>query len=133
MKEINKVKAKLKRWNWLNKHLGTVVLSAYIPLILGNMFFYFINPPLAIAFLGLAFVTITTGGFVKICYADEENYKILYEKQIAAMETVTEEKLEVLEKSIENYKQNPTMVKDKKTTKSLVKELIKIHKSAEKR
>ena len=95
------------------------------------MLFYFASPLLALGFLSSAFIVVKAGGFVNILYAEDENVKLLYEKQISSMETVTEEKLEVLQKSIDKFIQNPTMVKDKKTTKSLVKELIKIHKKAE--
>ena len=132
MKEINKCKRQLKRWEWLNKHLGTCLLAVHIPFIMLYLFLGPINFVAASACFGVAFVTLVTCGYVKICYADDTNVKILLEKKIAAMEDVTEEKLEVLAKSIENFKENNVVVKDEQTTKSLIKELTSIHKSAKK-
>ena len=132
MKEIDKVKKKLKRWEWLNKHLGTCILSVYLPLITLYLFFGPINFVVATASLIGAFVSMVVGGCVKTFYADDTNIKILLEKKIATMEDVTEEKIKVLTKSIENFKENKVMVKDKQTTKRLVKELMKIKACAEK-
>ncbi len=132
MKEIDKVKKKLKTWEWMNKHLGTCILSVYTPLITLYMLLMPFSFVCSLTCLLISFVTVSVGGYAKILYADDENVKILLEKQIAAMESITEEKLDVLTKSIENFKENPLSVKDKKTTKRLIKELIIIKNSAEK-
>ena len=131
MKAVEKYKKKLKRWEWCNKHLGTLILCVYFPLLILNTVFLPIAPLFAISCLISGFFVVLIGGSVKLFYADDTNVELLLKKQIAAMETVTEEKIEVLERSINNFKANPTMVKDKKTTKRLIKELIKIKASAE--
>ena len=131
MKTIDKYKKKLKRWEWCNKHLGTLILCVYFPLLTLNVIFLPIAPIFAISCLVLGLFSVVIGGCVKLFYADEKNHKLLFEKQIAAMETVSEEKIEVLERSIKNFQANPTLVKDKQTTKRLIKELIKIKECAE--
>lgn len=132
MKELDKCKNKLKRWKWLNKHIGNLVLSIYLPTITLYFILTFFSPIIGLPFLLISFLTATIGGITKLWYADEEKYKVLYEQQIKAMETATKEKAEILEKRIEYYKENPTLIKDKKKTKSLIKYLIKIHLSVEK-
>ena len=132
MKEIEKCQKKLKRWQWLNKHLGNCILAVYLPMITAYIFLMPINFLVSFTCLVVSFLTVSVAGFVKLYYADDENYKILYEKQIEAMKSVSQEKVDVLTKSIENFKANPTAVKDKETTKRLIKELIIIRKSAQK-
>ena len=132
MREIDKCKNKLKRWTWMNKHLGNLVLGIYLPAI--TMFFLLapLNVFIAIPFGLISILTTTIGGILKCWYADEEMYKIIYEQQIKAMETATKENADILEQRIEFYKQNPDVIKDKQKTKSLIKALIKIHSSVEK-
>ena len=132
MKQIDKVKKKLKRWEWLNKHLGNTILAVYLPLITLYILFSPINFIVSFVCLCLSFLTLTIGGLFYFSYAEDTNFKILYEKQIAAMESVTEEKLNVLSKSIENFKENNIIVGDKQNTKRLIKELIVVYKSSEK-
>ena len=132
MKEIEKCEKKLKTWKWLNKHLGNCVLAVYLPLITAYLFVAPFSFLVSFVCLMGAFLTMVIGGFTKMYYADDENFKLLYEKQIEAMRTVSEEKIEILTKSIDNFKANPTAVKDKETTKRLIKELILIRKSAQK-
>ncbi len=103
-----------------------------MPLITLYIIFAPLNFVVSFISLVMAFFTLTIGGITNIFYAEDTNVKILLEKKIAAMETVTEEKLEVLAKSIENFKEKGVVVQDKKTTKSLIRELILIYKSAEK-
>ena len=54
------------------------------------------------------------------------------EKKVAAMENVTPRSVQILEESIEYYKENPTKFKDAKSTKNLVRELIQVKKCAKK-
>lgn len=129
MKSVEKHKKKLKRWNWLNKHLGTVVLAIYFPLLIANGILLPIVPAFAIGLLCTAFLAVIIGGGVKLWYADDENVKLTLEQEIKAMETASEDNLYVLDKTIEQYEQNSTMFKDEKATKQLVKELKSMRKS----
>lgn len=116
----------------MNKHLWKVLLGVYFPTITAYLFLTPFCPVVGLSGLLIAFFTVTIGGFTQIYYAEETEFKLLYEKQIAAMEDVTKEKVEVYKKTIEHYKANPTAVKDETTTRKLVSELMKISQSAEK-
>ena len=131
MRTIEKRKKKLKRWKWLNKHLGTIILTIYFPLLIANYILLTFVPFLAVGLLCTAFLSVVIGGCIKLGYADDENVRVTLEQEINAMETANESELEVLDRTIHKYEQNPTLFKDKKSTKRLIKELIKVRKSVE--
>jgi len=132
MKEIDKLKCKIKRTKWLVANLNKVILGIYTPLMLLNMIFLPIFPIFAIACMGVGFLSTAVLGYIYLLRYDDTEYLHLLEKQLTAAETVDAEKLDVLTKSLEKYKSNEMMVKDKQTTKRLIKDLIKIKASAEK-
>lgn len=130
MKTLDKYKKKLKIWKWCNKNLGNAILIVYIPTFILSFLIGLFAPILGLIIRIFSLSTVAVGGIVDIEYAENTDYGLMLEKKIAAMENVTEKSVEVLEDSIEYYKENPTKFIDAKTTKSLVRELIEIKKCA---
>ena len=132
MKEVEKLKRKLKRTKWCYNYLNKVILAIVVPLIIMNWVLLPIFPWVAVGCLSVAVLTMMTLGFVfNEKYYDKE-YLHFVERQLTAAETIDQEKLDVLTRTIDKYKENPTSYIDKQHTKSLIKELIKIKKSAAK-
>lgn len=132
MKEVERLKLKLKRTKWLHENMNKLILGIYTPLAIFDAIFFPIFPWLATTMLAIGCSIMFVLGPIYFLRYEDTEYLHLVERQLAAAETVNEEKLEVLSRTIDKYKDNPTIVKDKKTTKSLIKDLIKIKASAQK-
>ena len=130
MKEVEKLRKKLKRTKWLTNNLNKVILGAYLPLVVLDMILLPIFPWVAVSCLSLAFVIIATLGPIYMWKYYDTEYLHFVERELTSAEEITEEKLETLSRTIEKYKANPGIVTDEKTTKSLIKELIKIKASS---
>ena len=130
MSTLDKYKKKQKTWKWCNKHFGNTLAIWYgVAYPLSYLVAAFL-PIVGFIFHLLVLCSAVAGGIVVMSYADNTEYGLMLEKKIAAMENVTPRSVEVLEDSIEYYKENPTGFKDAKSTKSLVRELIKVKKCA---
>ena len=131
MKSIEKVKRKLKFVKWMDKHSGKVILiGGMLTMFLGEMLAPFM-PLVALPLMLTSFLFISVGGFLNIIYANNKDLEILLEKQIKAMENVSEKEVQILSRSIEFYQKHPEQYVDEKSTKRLIKELIIIKTSAE--
>jgi hypothetical protein len=130
MKTVDKYKKKLKVWKWCKKHFGNTLAIFYgVTYPLSYLIAAF-APILGFSLHMISLCSALFGGIFFMAYADNTNHGLMLEKKVAAMENVTPRSVEVLENSIEYYKENPTQFKDKKSTKNLIRELIKIKKCA---
>ena len=126
MKCVDKAKRKLKFIKWMQKYGDKLLLGITMPLVFLNAILLPIFPVVAISCLLVAGVVAIVGGPIQLKYGIDKDEELLVEKQIVAMETASEEQVEVYKATIEDLKQNPTKVKDKQTTNRLIKELIKL-------
>ena len=130
MKTVDKYKNKLKTWKWFNKYFGNTLAIFYGVTYPLSCLIAAFAPILGFSPHMISLCSALFGGIFFMAYADNTNHGLMLEKKVAAMENVTPRSVEVLEDSIEYYKENPTQFKDKKTTRNLVRELIKIKKCA---
>ena len=130
MKSIKKVKRKLKFVKWMDKYSENIILIGGLPTLFCAELFVVILPMIAIPLSLISFMFLVVGGILNMKYANRD-LEILLEKEIAAMETATDESVKVLDRTIKHYQKNPTMYIDEKSTKRLIEELITIKTSAE--
>ena len=132
MKTLDKYKKKLKIWKWCNKHFGNAMLAFYVTTLVASFVIWPFAPFVGFITHIVSLSSIVVGGIFHIAYGVNTEYGIMLEKKVSAMENATPRSVQILEESIEFYKENPTQFKDAKSTKNLVKELIKVKKCAKK-
>jgi len=130
MKEVEKLDKKIKRTKWLNKHFNKIILGVGLPSTFLGQFLLPFSPLLGLCFTLISFFTYSICGLIYLYKYQDDEYLILLEKQRHYAKTADAETIKMLERTIENYKKNPTMVKDEPTTRSLINDLIQIKKAA---
>lgn len=132
MKEVEKLKKKLKRTKWLHENMNKMILGMYLPFAILNALLLPFLPWVAMGCMCVGCLSVVILGPIYLWRYYDSEYLHLIARRLAAAETANEENVEILSKSIEKYKDNPTMFIDKKHTKSLIKDLIKVKSSAQK-
>ena len=130
MKEVERLDKKIKRTKWMIKHFNKIILGVGIPSTLLGQFLIPFFPLLGLGFTLVAFFMYTVCGLIYLNKYQDDEHLILLEKQRYYAKTADVETIKMLERTIENYRKNPTMVKDEATTSSLIRDLIEIKKSA---
>ena len=132
MKEVEKLKKKLKRTKWLHENMNKVILGMYLPFAILNALLLPFLPWVAMGCMCVGCLSVVILGPIYLWRYYDSEYLHLIERRLAAAETANEENVEILSKSINKYKENPTAYIDKHHTKRLVRDLIKVKSSAQK-
>lgn len=146
MKEVEKLKNKLKRAKWLNKHLNKVILGVGIPATVIGQIFAPIVPLVGLIFTFIAFATYISLGLIWLNKYQDLEYVHLLEKELYYAEHANEQQVHILTSAItqqRNYlkqiaekrskcktfkdsKQIEQLSKEESRVTSLISDLVKI-------